>query len=1022
MNLTAAALIRTRFFGVVFVGLAVMGLIQYGQLPREDMPPFTIRFASIVTQFPGASPERVESLVTDPLEEVAQEIAEVKSITSESRTGLSVISVELRQDIAAEKLQAIWDRLRRKIDTAAASLPDGIQGPDLKDDSIGIVYGIVVGVQNDGFTYDELEHYAEYLRDKILALEDASEVEIGGAHTPQVYIDYDPQRLSEAGLTASSLQSTLAATNIVYPGGSVVLGDERVILEPSGNFNTLSDLEETLVPLPGGGTIALGDLTTVTRGHKTPASSLVRINGKPGMTLSIAVREGANLVRLGRQVDALVEDEYVDLPVGMSLFRVAYQDKEVEKSVSDFIGNLLQSVAVVFLVMLVMLGLRTGLVVASLIPMTMLVTLFVMGQVGEGLNQVTLAGLIMALGMLVDNAIVMSEAIVVEMERGKQPRDAAIQASSELAAPLLISSLTTSAAFLAFYLAESLMGEIVGPLFVVITIALLSSWFLSLTLIPYLLVALVQPAKKTGEGRVMALIRRAYRPTLAICLRFRWSVIIATVVLFVAALSSFSLLPFVFFPDSERPLVQVDVNLPLGTRIESTDKAVAKLESFIRTDLSDDVVDVTSFIGQGPVSYDLGYQPGEANSGYAHLLINTRSGDANGTVIKAINEFALVAIPTAEVRATRLAGGGGGVPIEVRVFGDSPAKLYQIGERIKQKLLATAGTRNVSDNWGPQIKKFVVEMRQNQLRRAGMTNQDVAVSLQTVLTGFTTGEFREEEESVPITMRADDATEYRVGDVRNTTVHPMRGGPGLPLSQVADVLLGWQYPRIRRRNLTRMYSVTSYLNDGATAPEVTVPLVEFLEQERQSWPRGYTYELGGESEQSDEGMGSVAEKLPLGFGIILLVLVFQFNSVRRTVIVLATVPIGLVGVILGLHLFRSYFGFFGFLGIIALAGIIINNAIVLLDRIRIEIEDNGLTEHDAIGVACNHRMRPILLTTLTTTLGLIPLYLGGGAMWEPMAVAIMVGLLFGTLITLVFVPVLYSLLFRTVPKAGSAAS
>ena len=1017
MNLTAAALGRTRFIGIILGGFALMGLAQYQSMPREDMPPYTIRFASIVTQFPGASPERVESLVTDPLEKVAQELPEVKSIASESRTGLSVISVEVRQDVPADDLQAIWDRLRRKIDTEAPSLPDGIRGPDLKDDNIGVVYGIVVGLQNDGFSYDELESYAEYLRDKILVLEDASEVELGGEQAPQVYIDYDPRRLSEAGLTASSLQSTLAATNIVYPGGSVILGDERVILEPSGNFTTLSDLEETLVPLPNGGTIALGDITTVTRGYKTPVSSLVRINGKPGITLSIAVREGANLIRLGEQVDTLLSDEQVDLPVGISLYRVAYQDREVEASVSDFIGNLLQAVAVVFLVMLVMLGLRTGLVVASLIPMTMLVTLFIMGLVGQGLNQVTLAALIMALGMLVDNAIVMSEAIVVEMERGKTPTEAAIQASSELALPLLVSSLTTSAAFLAFYLAESLMGEIVGPLFIVITITLLSSWFLSLTLIPLLAVAFVRPKKRAGDGRAIALIRGLYRPTLAFCLRFRWSVLIATVVLFMGTLFSFSYLPFIFFPDSERPLVQVEVNLPLGARIESTDKAVADLESFIRTELSQQVVDVTSFIGEGPVSYDLGYQPGEANSSYAHLLVNTKSGDVNLTVVDAINKFALEAIPNAEVKASRLAGGGGGVPVEVRVFGDSPGKLYEIGERIKQKLLSIPGTRNVGDNWGPQIKKFVVEMRQNQLRRAGITNQDVAVSLQTVLTGFQTGEFREEEESVPISMRADDATEYKVNDVRNASVHPMRGGPGVPLSQVADVELGWQYPRIRRRDLTRVYAVTSYLNQGVTAPEVAGPLTEFLEEERKSWPRGYKYELGGESEQSDEGMASVSEKLPLGFGIILFLLVFQFNSLRRTTIVLATVPLGLIGVILGLHVFRSYFGFFGFLGIISLAGIVINNAIVLLDRVRIEIEESGLSPHDALGAACDHRMRPILLTTLTTTLGLIPLYLGGGAMWEPMAVAIMVGLLFGTLITLVLVPVLYSLLFRTLRAA-----
>lgn len=1021
MNLTSMALGRTRVIGVLLLALGLMGLAAYRGMPRNDMPPYTIRFASIVTQFPGASPERVEALVTDPLEKVAQELPELESITSESRTGLSVITIEVRQDVPVDELQAVWDRLRRKVEAEAVKLPDGTMPPDLKDDNIGVVYGIVVGLQNDGFTYDELEDYAEDLRNKILAIDDASEVVLAGVQEPRVYIDYDPDKLAEVGLSSASLQQTLAATNIVYPGGSVVLGDERVILEPSGNFATIDQLEATLIPLPAGGSVRLDDVVTdVTRGYLTPPKSLVRINGRPGITLSIAVREGANLIRLGEKVDALSARELEDLPIGISVFRVAYQDDVVSKSVSDFIGNLLQAMGVVLAVMLIMLGLRTGLVVASLIPMTMLLTLFFMSVAGQGLNQVTLAALIMALGMLVDNAIVMSEAIVVEMERGKEAKAAAIDAAGELAGPLLISSLTTSAAFLPFFLAESLMGEIVGPLFIVITIALVSSWFLSMTLIPLLVVAVVRPKKKEGDGdesAVMGAVRRVYRRGLEICLKRRLIVIALTVALLFGSCFSFQYLPFIFFPDSDRALVQVDLKLPQGTRIETTDAAVAAVEQLVATELRDEVVDLTAFIGEGPSSYDLGYQPGEGNSAYAHLLVNTRSGDDNQRVIDTLAEFGREHLPDVELTARRLAGGGGGIPVEIRLFGDDPAVLYKLGERIKAHLIDTPGSRNVGDNWGPRLKKFNVEILQNRLRLANLTNQDVAVSLQTVLTGFQTGEFRESDGSVPITMRADDATDYTIDDIRNVAVHPMRGGRGVPLSQVAAVELDWQYPRIRRRDLTRMYAVTSYLESGYTATDLTAPMTEFLEKDSRSWPAGYRYELGGESEQSDEGMASVSAKLPLAFAIIVMLLVAQFNSLRKTIIVLSTVPLGLIGVILGLHAFRSYFGFFGFLGIISLAGIVINNAIVLIDRIDIEITDNGKDQPDAIRAACDHRLRPILLTTLTTTLGLIPLYLGGGAMWEPMAVSIMSGLMFATLITLVFVPVLYSALYPVKGKA-----
>jgi multidrug efflux pump subunit AcrB len=483
--------------------------------------------------------------------------------------------------------------------------------------------------------------------------------------------------------------------------------------------------------------------------------------------------------------------------------------------------------------------------------------------------------------------------------------------------------------------------------------------------------------------------------------------------LLVGSCATFGKLPFIFFPDSERALVQVDINLPQGTRIESTDAAVAQVEAFITKNLSKEVVDTTAFIGKGPASYDLGYRQGESNSSYVHLLVNTAGGDSNQTVIDAINTFGVEGLPDAVVSARRLAGGGGGVPVEIRIFGADPAQLYSIGERLKKHLVDVPGSRNVTDNWGPRLKKFRINIKPNQLSAANLTNQDVAVSLQTVLTGFKTGEFRDDTDSIPITMRADDATGYTIEEIRNVAIHPMRGGVGVPLSQIADIELDWQYPRVRRRNLTRMYAVQSYLENGFTATDLVGPITDFMEADKKSWAEDYRYELGGESEQSDEGMSSIGAKLPLGFAIIVLLLIVQFNSVRKTFIVLCTVPLGVIGVIIGLHAFRSYFGFFAFLGIISLAGIVINNAIVLIDRIRIEIEDKGHSTLDGIRAACQHRLRPILLTTLTTTLGLVPLYLGGGLMWEPMAVSIMCGLLFATLITLVFVPVLYSLLFRT---------
>lgn len=1020
MNLTQLALENNRVTIVVALVILLMGVVSYQTMPRDSMPPYTIRVASVVTKFPGAGPERIEALITSKIEEVAQELPELKTVTSESRTGLSVVSVALKQEVPKAKLQAVWDRLRRKIETIQADLPAGITGPDVKDDGLGVVYGIMVSMTGDGFTFAELKGYAEGLRDDLIKLPDASEVEISGIQQEQIYLQFNNARLAELGLSANMIKNSIAATNIVFSGGEVSLEDERIALEPTGSYADLAALERTLIPVGKGGSVYLGDITRIVRAYKTPQQSVVKIDGQPGLTLSVALSAGANIIKLGQEIDRLIAHHHSRLPVGITLKRAASQDFEVGKSVADFSSNLLQSVVIVLLSMLVFLGLRTGLVVASLIPMAIVMTLFVMDLVHLGLNQVSLAALIMALGMLVDNAIVVSESILVKMEQGTATKEAAIASSRELAIPLLVSSLTTSAAFLCFFLAESTMGEIVGPLFSVISIALLSSWLLSLTVVTLLAVLFIEVKQKAPQAQSSAFDRfnNYYQGVLLRVLKRPYLFIAAIVGLFVASLSGFGFLPFIFFPDSERNLVTVDVNLPLGTKIETTAAKVGRIEAYIQDQLlvneqrRKGVVDWTTFIGAGPASYDLGYQPGEANSGYAHILLNTSSGADNQWVIDRLNAFCFSAFPDAEIRVSKLAGGGGGGggDVEVRLSGADPDELFAIAQRIKQKLNELASVQNIGDDWGPKIKKFVIDIDPSKARRAGVTNQDIALSLQTTLSGFNTGAFREGDQSIPIVLRSEHSQGMDVRELESVNIYAQGSGHNVPLGQVAQILPQWQFAKIKRRDLYRTLTVTCDARGGFTAQHITDALVPWLEQDSRSWQPGYQYELGGEAEQSAEAMGAVVAQLPLSGFIILALLIVQFNSFRKTFIVLSTIPLGLIGVIVGLLVFRSFFGFFAFLGLISLAGIVINNAIVLLDRIQIEL-DLGRVPIDAIAEAAQQRFRPILLTTCTTTLGLIPLYLGGGLMWEPMAVAIMVGLLFATVITLLFVPVLYKILF-----------
>ncbi len=1021
MNLTQIALENNRVTIVVLLVVGLLGLAGYQTMPRDSMPPYTIRVASVVTGFPGAGPERVEALITSKIEEVAQELPELKTVTSESRTGLSVVSVGLKQEVPPEELQAVWDRLRRKIETIRSDLPEGIYGPEVMDDGIGVVYGIVIGLTGDGFTFAELETYAKDLRDDLIKLPDAAEVKISGIQEERIYLQFNDARLAELGLSAQKIKNSIASTNIVFSGGEVSLEDERLVLEPTGSYADLEDLGRTLIAVGKDGSVYLGDVTRIVRAYETPQQRLVKINGQPGPSLSVALSEGANIIKLGKEIDQLVALHQARLPLGITFNRVASQDFEVEKSVANFTNNLLQSVTIVLLSMLLFLGLRTGLVVASLIPMTIIATLFIMGIFDIGLNQVSLAALIMALGMLVDNAIVVSEAIVVKMEKGTDAKEAAIESARELAVPLLVSSLTTSAAFLSFFLAASIMGEMVGPLFSVISIALLSSWLLSLTMVALLAVFFIRVKQQASQSEKSTFIDRLnsqYKELLLKALARPYSFMGIIAGLFVLSLFGFGFLPFIFFPDSERNLLTVNLNLPLGTKIETTTARVERLESYVADSLlvsenrQRGVTDWATFVGKGPPSYDLGYQPGEANSGYAHILLNTSSGDDNQLVIDRLDAFCFRSFPDAEIRVSRLAGGGGGGgDVAVRITGPDPNELLGLADRIKQKLNEISSAQNIGDDWGPKIKKVVVDIDQSKTRNAGLTNQDIALSLQTALTGFNTGAFREGDQSLPIILRNESSQDVDVRQLESINIYAQGSGKNVPLGQVAQIVPQWQLAKIKRRDLYRTLTVTCDAKTGFTAQDITDEFIPYLEKDSKSWKPGYRYELGGESEQSSEAMGAVVAELPLSGFIILALLIVQFNSFRKTFIVLSTIPLGLIGVIAGLLVFRSFFGFFAFLGLISLAGIVINNAIVLIDRIQIELDRSGRASIEAIVAAAQQRFRPILLTTCTTTLGLIPLYLGGGLMWEPMAVAIMVGLLFATVITLLFVPVLYEILF-----------
>ncbi len=1017
MSITSTAIRKNRVTGVLIGVLLVSGVGAYQTMPQQMDPGFIIRVAQIVTRFPGASPDRVEQLVTDPIEQAAQSLPELDFISSTSRTGVSVVSVTIREEF--KDVRPIWDSLRRKI--ASVQLPAGAQLPEINDE-LGDTYPMLFSMTADGYEEREMREIADTIRDQILHIDGVAKVEILGEQEDRIFVEFNNARLAQLGLSPGQIQQVLQTRNIIMPGGQIDLGTERISLEPSGNFISVEELGRTLIELPTGGLTYLGDVTRISRGYVDPPSGLVTLEGRRALTFAVSMADGNNLVALGEEVKSFFDGLPARYPHGIDFEVTYFQPTEVEAKVEEFGVNVLQAVGIVLVVMLLTLGLRTGLVVSALIPAAMVITLWIMSLYGETVNQMSLAALIIALGLLVDNAIVVSESIMVRMTDGESAYDAAVNACRELQTPLLVSSLTTAAAFLPIYLAESAVGEYTGALFTVVSTTLLVSWGLALTMTPLLctLFLKVEPRKADAgsgyEGRFYQLYRRSLRTVLT----FRKASIAIVLLAFFASMQLWSLVPAIFFPAQDRAFFMAQLNLPPGTSIDTTREMSAEVDRFLEElrveglvddEDADGVTSWTTFIGETPVPFTLGYSPAPSLGGYCELMVHTTSAEAAERIMERMNRWSLETFPDVEPFIRSLSSGPPVTkPVQIRISGPDTDAVFEIVDRVKAELGDVAGTYNIADDWGSRVKKLVVSIDEERARRAGVTNQEVALAMQTFLSGLETTRYREEDESIPVIVRSVAVDRRDLDRVQNLAVFSSTRRQSVPLSQVADITLAFEPSAVLRRDRYRTVTVSAEV-DGTTAIDVVNELQPWLDEQQAGWDVGYRYELGGEMESSVKANASIGAKLPIAGLVIILLLVSQFNSIRKPIIVLSTIVLAMIGVVIGLVVMDSSFGFMTLLGIISLAGIVINNAIVLLDRIQIEI-DEGLAPERAVVAAAQTRVRPILLTTATTVASLIPLYLSGGAMWEPMSVAIMFGLVFSTVFTLVVVPLLYAMFYR----------
>jgi multidrug efflux pump subunit AcrB len=1021
MNITKAAIEKNRITGALLFVVLVGGITSYLRMPRAEDPGFTIRTAVVTTYFPGASPERVELLVTDKLEKTIRELPELDFVTSQSVTGVSLVFAEIQERY--DDMRPIWDKLRRKVEKATPDLPEGVIGP-IVNDEFGDVFGTIIAITGEGYSYAELKIVADEVRDELLRIDEVAKVDIHGSQEERIFVEYNNAGLAEIGLSPFQLQSILESRNIIIPGGAVTTRSERITLEPSGNFESVEDLERSIITLPGRDDVVyLEDIATVRRGYVDPPRTKARSSGVPALAIAISMREGGNIIELGKQFMPIYERLRDSYPIGIEFDIITYHPDVVDKKINDFIKSLLQAIVVIVLVMMATLGLRTGVVVSTLIPTTLLATFLVMSFFDIGLHQMSIAALIISLGMLVDNAIVMSESIMVRLAKGMDRLQAAVESAMELRLPLLTASLTTAAAFLPNYLAESAAGEYTGSIFLVVTITLLCSWLLSITMIP-MLCHRFMPAKQRRSGTSYdTKWYRRYRGLLLSLLRHRPLTLAGTFGIFMLAMVGFGFVPNIFFPPSDRPLITAEMELPVGTSIGRTEDVAIELERFIRDSLmvngdrTDGVTNWATFVGEGAPQYSLVYARELDRPEYAFMLINLSRFELLHSTIERLEQFAFDNLPDAITKfASPPLGPPVKAPIEVRISGRDPYVMFSIVDQVKGKLASIPGTRNIDDDWGRRTKKLLVNINESRARRTGVSSRDIAVSLQTAFSGFETTQYREGDKVIPVMMRSVAADRNDLGKIESLNIYAQATGLTVPLKQVADVEVVWQPSKILRRDRLKTVTVQADVA-GVTAFAVNAQLVPWLEEQSRAWELGYRYEIGGEAEESRQSQASIMVKMPIMALIIVLLLVGQFNSLRRPLIILCTIPLGLVGVVFGLLVARSYYGFMTMLGVFALAGIVINNAIVLLDRIRIEIDEHGLEPARAVIEAAQRRLRPILLTTATTVGGLLPLWWGGGPMWATMAIAIIFGLLFATALTLGLVPVLYSLFFGVSFKA-----
>jgi multidrug efflux pump subunit AcrB len=1029
MNIAEWSIKKDVITWVITFVLLVVGFVSFNNLARLEDPEFTIKQAVVLTPYPGATPSEVEEEVTNVIEMAVQELGEVDWIESQSTRGMSMLKINIQTTVPKEAIPQVWDELRRKVNDYQLQLPPGA-GPSIVNDDFGDTYGLYMAITGDGYTDMELHEYAKFLQRELLGVNDVKRIILYGVQPEVVNVEMQREKMAELGISQQDIYNALASKNIPSASGFISLGNEYIPVHPTGEFQSEKEFGDLLISSQGPQSqslIFLKDVADIKRGYQEPAKALLRYDGKPAVGLAISTVPGGNVVTMGELLNKRLEELKPQMPLGMELHPIAEQPVAVTAAINGFVISLLQAVGIVVLVLLVFMGLRSGLIIGFVLFLTIMGTFLFMDMKGVILERISLGALVIALGMLVDNAIVVTDGIRMKMKQGTDALTASREIVGQVGTPLLGATLIAIAAFAAIGTSPDSTGEYCASLFWVILMSLTLSWFTAVSTTPMLcktFFKVEKPSGKDGDNAYSGKIYSIYRGFLSICIRMRWLTVVVVIGLFATSLFGFGYVKNSFFPDSTRPQFFIDFDFPNGTHINTTKKQLEKAEEWLSQPRF-----LLTYTPQTSGSY-IGRMIVDVND---HTRLNefaARSQEALGTMF-----------PGAIVNVKLFINGPNeGGRIQVRISGPDPEVLKQLGRQVKTILLDDPYSKGVRNEWGNPVKVVRPQMAEAQARRAGITRPMLSQAMEAAVEGTTVGVYREKDELLPIIARAPEHERTDMTNLDSVQIWSPAAQEMIPVGQVVSGFkTEFEPSQIWRRDRVKMLRIHADASQAlpsellsSVKPKIeqalnvdieqaigrtvspenwnanTLPIVYNSSRPLKDMP-GYYLGWGGEAEDSARSQSYLIPSVKIFFGIMILLVIFLFNSIKKTLIIWLTVPLSIIGVTAGLLLLRQPFGFMSLLGLMSLAGMLIKNAIVLIDQIDLELA-SGKPGFQAIVDSGVSRLIPVSMAALTTVLGLVPLL--ADAFFISMAVTIMFGLTFATVLTLIFVPVLYAIFFK----------